>query len=75
MHWSDVWNIASRLPSGKAYVFSENEIREAAQCQLDSTFDRVRRSDIIDFTNNLKDQLNVIMQENPMNGSWTMRRL
>ncbi len=74
MHWSEVWNIASRLPSGKAYAFSEREIREAAQCQLDSAFDRVRPSDIIDFTNNLKDQFKVDMQENPINGSWVMRR-
>lgn len=74
MHWSEVWNIAGNLPKGKAYAFSENDIRKAAECQLDSAMDRVRRSDIVEFTNNVKEQFNVDLYENPMTGAWTMRK-
>lgn len=75
MHYSQVWSIAARLPRGKAYAFSESDIRQAAECQLSSAlFDRVRRSDIVDFTNNVKEQFNVDFIENPMTGAWTMRK-
>lgn len=74
MHWSEVWSIANTLSQERAYVFTEYEIREAAQCQLSSAFDSVRDADILDFTNNLKEQFGVTMQQNPINGSWTMRR-
>jgi len=73
MHYSLVWSIAGSLQKGQAYVFTKEDIRTASECQLDSAMDTVRRSDIIEFTNNIKEQFDVDLYENPFNGNWTMR--
>lgn len=75
MHYSEVWNIAGKLKQGEAFAFSKDDIGSAAACQLDSLlFDRVRRSDVLDFIANLEAEFSVSFAESPITGTWTMRK-
>lgn len=74
MHWVQVCGIADKLPVGNAFKFSEMDIKEAAESMLLSGFDYVRRSDIIDFIQQVESEFNVNFIECSLTSSWVMRK-
>lgn len=74
MHWSKVWRIADNLQPGETYLFSAEDIREAAECEISSPFDSVRRIDIVQFTNKVAQEFQVEFIEFEISGNWKMRK-